>query len=257
MRKSTVLACIVVPTLVVLLTACGGRAIAAFCNDPDGCPDLGGAPGDASSTFDAGVGCPAAPPKSGAPCDPATSACAYPNACGGSDSATCSGTRWALVVGACPVPAGCPTAEPRAGTSCTRALKCPYSTACGAVDASTCNPSPSGVTTWAIAAGTCPSPCPSAPPRQGAACAREALDCKYQNGCGGVNEAYCKGGTWATMTGTCTAGCEAQMPTSGTACQKPSATACVYVAQNDPRCTSSCYCATDVRWACLPATCTQ
>lgn len=227
---------------------CGGQD-QAFCK--------GGSWYVSSGACPPAPGCPSSEPRNGAVCStPAGTSCSYTNGCGGRDTATCAGTVWSVSVGPCPLPPGCPTAEPRAGTSCTGTLKCPYPSACGAVDTAACQPGSSGNSTWTIYPGTCPSTCPTALPKPMTSCAPEGLSCKYGNGCGGTDDAYCKGGNWAVMTGSCNPGCSAQMPASGSSCSSPSATPCVYIAQNDPRCTSTCYCATDVRWACLPPSCT-
>ena len=202
--------------------------------------------------------CPTSTPKPATSC-PGAMKCSYPATCGGFDTFVCQSDptgamTWTNYPGTCPG-ATCPTAEPANGSSCTSDMSCWWATACGALDTGKCAASSAtGTRQWTVTKAVC-SACPSKPPATGVACVGDVFSCNYSNGCGGFTQAYCKGGTWNSFTNACVAGCPSTLPTSGAKCASASSTPCQYIPGTDPTCTESCFCATDGRWACLPATC--
>lgn len=202
--------------------------------------------------------CPSVPPKDRQACTSEGQLCGYANDCGGKTNAECvvgpaGNTVWRVER----VCAGvCPTTLPKPGTTCPAPTKCGYPNACGSVDSAWCDFAGGK---WNVLRGDCPPPppptCPTKRPAEGSACPAGLGECLFNNGCGGVDYGFCSGGKWAIKDSPCTPGCPASKPTSGAACKSPSGASCAYVVASS--CTTSCFCAEDYRWACIPAPCTS
>lgn len=214
--------------------------------------------------------CPASAP-SGHDCLPPLQ-CAYPRSsgCAGSVVTTCEwderfGRVWrespCTVAGQWPAEP-CQT-WPLAGSACDVTAACQSTRLCTWVeqqtvlvsDVASCEGPGSQ---WGVSRQGCPglpsTQCPSSPPAAGSTC-NVSVDCRYDNGCGGSIRAHCTGaGGFAIFAEGCVAGCPAARPTSGASCATASASPCAY-ADDAKGCSTACYCATDLRWACLPSTC--
>lgn len=198
--------------------------------------------------------CPPSQPTPMTPCS-ADLKCAYPNGCGGTNTAWCDGKYWNLSTGPCTAPA-CPTVQPVAGSGCTGPNKCSYSNGCGGFNTAVCD---GPMSKWAVYKGDCTPPppppvCPTAMPPAGSMCV-PGMSCNWNNGCGGLTYGYCSSGTWSMKSEGCAPGCPASKPTSGLACKVPSSSSCRYIVPGTSSCTSQCFCADDYRWACVTPPC--
>lgn len=205
--------------------------------------------------------CPKSLPTPGSIC-PASLKCAYMNSCGSSDYAYCEypGARWNVSIGPCTAP--CPAYLPKEGTTCSGPAKCDYVKPCGAYDHAYCE---SSTSKWKIYYNPCPEPppppppCPTTVPKEGSFCSSPYSSCAWNNGCGALIHGFCEGGRWWLSDSGCVPGCPATKPTSGVACKPPSSEACTYVVSSSGSsyCESTCFCAEDSRWACIPGGCSS
>ena len=206
--------------------------------------------------------CPGYVPPEGTYCYGALT-CLYKNECGRDLYAICDGKTWHHKSDVCPPTTGCPKYEPSLGSYCASdGIKCGYPNACMGTDYLYCSGK-----TWKSAGSDCPpdpppppppGKCPAYEPAYGSACSADGTSCKYPNGCGGADFAYCKGGTWIIDIGPCPppppppTTCPTYKPASGAKCAPPSSSACSYPSGF---CTSYCFCADDYRWACITPPC--
>lgn len=196
------------------------------------------------------AGCPTTQPKPGTTCS-ASVKCPYPNGCGGMNTAWCDGKYWNLETGPCSTPT-CPTSLPKPGEACLPPNKCAYASGCPTPHTAVCDTG-----TWTIYWADCPPPpssCPTKLPVDGSACTG-SLNCSWDNGCGNITYGNCSGGRWYLKASGCTPGCPASKPVSGAKCSTPGSTSCTYMVPGTSSCTSSCFCADDLRWACLTPPC--
>ncbi|MBI2395322.1 MAG: hypothetical protein HYV09_37480 [Deltaproteobacteria bacterium] len=235
-----------------------------WCEDTGPLPDTGLPPWDVEPPPpDTWPSCPSYQPAEGTWC-PGALSCSYPNSCGLLNFASCYdyGGRWKVSVTPCP--GACPSTLPKTGTSCSAPAKCEYPKPCGSWDFAYCN---TGTGRWETSITPCPPPpppppppsCPTTVPKHGSACASPWVSCAWNNGCGSLIHGSCESGSWWISDTGCVPGCPSSKPPSGTACKPPSSTACTYLTSSGPDgyCASSCFCAEDYRWACLPGECSS
>ncbi len=248
---------------VFLLAGCGGKIDESGAYDAD--VDSGITPDIAVDTtpiadttpIDTGpppVICPPAPPTESTPCV-GVGACSYTSPC--TRTATCVGGKFHVVDGPdCkppppPPPPPCPAVEPKDGSACpSEGQSCTWKSVCGGTDTGVCKGGG-----WRLKIGTCPPPtkCPPSMPAAGGACTVTTEKCLWSNGCGGIASGECKMGAWVVSNPPCPPSCPSTYPGSGASCKEFSSHTCDYVF--GARCTISCFCYEDHRWACYGTPC--
>jgi hypothetical protein len=181
--------------------------------------------------------------------------CSYPTTCGEPDRAGCVGGVWWLEHATCAP--RCPDTMPDIGD--------PFSLGPCSIEAQACAWTTPACRVGATCIGGkwletgclpptndahCP---PSLPPSGPDLCGARILDCRYDNGCGGVDLAHCRGvDVWSVTPGACDASaCPAAFPAQGAPCTPGCAPPCKYAFSQT--CDASCTCGSDGRWGCYLA----